>query len=92
MFRSQLSQFFPPKPAFTEADVAPQKGRVFLMAGGASGIGLELAKIPYQKGRRVYIAGRSEEKPGAQSTTSKPPHPHPPTTAALTFYTSTSPA
>src|SRR5690242_21285355 len=61
MFRSQLSQFLPPKPVFTEADVASQKGRVFLVTGGASGIGLELAKILYQKGGRVYIAGRSEE-------------------------------
>ncbi|SPQ27092.1 f2cf4975-f1c0-46c5-8302-0642508a9ad0 [Thermothielavioides terrestris] len=62
MFRAQLSQFFPPKPSFTEADVAPQAGRVFLVTGGASGIGLALAEVLYRKGGRVYIAGRSEEK------------------------------
>ncbi|KAK4040595.1 hypothetical protein C8A01DRAFT_15561 [Parachaetomium inaequale] len=61
MFRSQLSQFFPRKPAFTEPDVASQQGKVFLVTGGASGIGLEIAKILYQKGGRVDIAGRSEE-------------------------------
>lgn len=61
MFRSQLSQFFPPNPAFGEADIVPQHGRVFLVTGGASGIGFELAKTLYKKGARVYIAGRSEE-------------------------------
>src|SRR4051794_14051511 len=61
MFRAQLSQFFPPKPAFGEADIGPQTGRVFLVTGGASGIGFELAKALYKKGARVYIAGRSQE-------------------------------
>ncbi|TFK75604.1 NAD(P)-binding protein [Pluteus cervinus] len=58
---AQWSQFFPPKPTFTEANVAPQDGKVFLITGGASGIGFELAKMLYQKKGRVYIAGRSEE-------------------------------
>ncbi|KAK0614966.1 short-chain dehydrogenase [Bombardia bombarda] len=62
MFRAQLSQFFPPKPAFTEADVPSQDAKVFIVTGGSSGIGLELSKILYQKDGRVYIAGRSESK------------------------------
>lgn len=61
MFRAQLSQIFPPNPTFGEADIVPQNGRVFLVTGGASGIGFELAKTLYQKGARVYIAGRSKE-------------------------------
>jgi NAD(P)-dependent dehydrogenase (short-subunit alcohol dehydrogenase family) len=61
MFRAQLSQFFPPTPAFGEADIVPQNGRVFLVTGGASGIGFELAKTLYWQGARVYIAGRSKE-------------------------------
>lgn len=61
MFRAQLSQFFPPNPTFGEADIAPQNGRVFLVTGGTSGIGFELAKTLYQKGGRVYIAGRSKD-------------------------------
>ncbi|KAK4123141.1 hypothetical protein N657DRAFT_656446 [Parathielavia appendiculata] len=48
MFQSQFSQFFPPKPLFTEADVGLQHSKV--------------AKVLYRKGGRVYIAGRSEEK------------------------------
>ncbi|KAL2155914.1 hypothetical protein VTH82DRAFT_656 [Thermothelomyces myriococcoides] len=59
---AQWSQFFPPKPAFTDADVPSQEGKVFLITGGASGIGYELARILYRKGGRVYIAGRDETK------------------------------
>ena len=59
---AQFSQFFPGNPTFTEANVSSQKGKVFLITGGYSGIGLELAKILYQKGGKVYIAGRSQEK------------------------------
>lgn len=59
---SQFSQFFPSQPTFTGADVGSQQGKVFLITGGYSGIGLQLAKILYQKGGTVYIAGRSPEK------------------------------
>ncbi|KAI1273995.1 hypothetical protein F5Y07DRAFT_226709 [Xylaria sp. FL0933] len=57
---SQWSQFFPPKPNFSE--IPSQNGRVFIVTGGASGIGYELSKILYQRGGRVYIAGRSDIK------------------------------
>ncbi|KAK3689752.1 hypothetical protein B0T22DRAFT_177731 [Podospora appendiculata] len=59
---AQWSQFFPPHPTFTEANVGSQSGKVFLVTGGASGIGLELVKLLYRKGARVYLAGRSEAK------------------------------
>ncbi|KAK8078560.1 short-chain dehydrogenase [Apiospora saccharicola] len=59
---AQWSQFFPPTPTFTVADIGSQEGRVFLVTGGYSGIGFELAKVLYQKKGRVYIAGRSESK------------------------------
>ncbi|KAK3337582.1 hypothetical protein B0T19DRAFT_79267 [Cercophora scortea] len=62
MFKAQLQQFFPPKPTFSEADVPPQDGKVFIVTGGSSGIGLELCKILYRKNGRVYIAGRREPK------------------------------
>lgn len=55
-----FSQLFPPRPTFTEADLPSLKGRVFIVTGGASGIGHELASILYHEGGRVYIAGRSE--------------------------------
>ncbi|CAN8099746.1 unnamed protein product [Discula destructiva] len=59
---AQWSQFFPPAPVFTEHNVDYQEGKVFLVTGGASGIGFELAKMLYSKNARVYIAGRSEDK------------------------------
>ncbi|OJI99206.1 hypothetical protein ASPVEDRAFT_26032 [Aspergillus versicolor CBS 583.65] len=59
---SQLSQFFPPSPAFTGKDIPFQKGKVFLVTGGTSGIGFELAKILYARGGTVYITGRTDEK------------------------------
>lgn len=58
---AQWSQFFPPSPTFTDGDVQVQDGRVFIITGGSSGIGAEVAKILYAKNARVYIASRSEE-------------------------------
>jgi NAD(P)-dependent dehydrogenase (short-subunit alcohol dehydrogenase family) len=59
---AQFSQFFPPTATFTAASIGSQAGKVFLITGGYSGIGLELAKILYTKGGKVYIAGRSDAK------------------------------
>src|SRR4051812_4653547 len=56
------SQFFPPAPSLTEKYLESQKGKVFIVTGGASGIGFELAKILFQSGGKVYVAGRSETK------------------------------
>ncbi|TVY84724.1 putative oxidoreductase [Lachnellula suecica] len=55
------SQFFPPAPALTEENVPSLSGKVFIVTGGASGIGFELAKILFRAAGKVYIAGRSEE-------------------------------
>jgi NAD(P)-dependent dehydrogenase (short-subunit alcohol dehydrogenase family) len=57
---ANYSQFFPPQPTLTEKNLASQNGKVFIVTGGASGVGLELAKILFQAGGKVYIAGRSE--------------------------------
>jgi NAD(P)-dependent dehydrogenase (short-subunit alcohol dehydrogenase family) len=59
---AQWSQFFPPAPTFDPSSIPLQAGRIFLITGGASGIGLEVAKVLYRKGGTVYIAGRSEAK------------------------------
>lgn len=59
---AQFSQVFPPAPHFTIAQVEPQDGKVFLVTGGYSGIGRELARMLYSKHARVYIAGRSAER------------------------------
>ncbi|MCJ1378593.1 hypothetical protein MMC17_001692 [Xylographa soralifera] len=56
------SQFFPPAPALTEQTLANQNGKIFIVTGGASGIGFELATMLFEAGGTVYIAGRSEAK------------------------------
>ncbi|KAI9690617.1 MAG: hypothetical protein M1820_009974 [Bogoriella megaspora] len=56
------SQFFPPRPTLTEANLPSQKGKVFLVTGGYSGVGYELCAILYQAGGKVYLAGRSSTK------------------------------
>lgn len=64
-----FSQFFPSPPTLTEANLPSQKGKVFMVTGGASGVGLELCTILYQAGGKVYLAGRSEAN--AQEAISK---------------------
>lgn len=56
------SQIFPPPPTLTEVDLPCQKGKVFIVTGGYSGVGWELCRILYRVGGTVYLAGRSEEK------------------------------
>ncbi|KIW12437.1 hypothetical protein PV08_09714 [Exophiala spinifera] len=57
-----FTQLFPGKPAFTETDVPSLAGKVFIVTGGNSGVGLELVKILYSKGGMIYIAGRSPSR------------------------------
>lgn len=79
-----FSQLFPPSPSLTEANLPPQTDKVFLVTGGASGIGYELARILYHAGGTVCIAGRSEDNalasiekikfsPPSSSSSSSPP-------------------
>jgi NAD(P)-dependent dehydrogenase (short-subunit alcohol dehydrogenase family) len=55
-----FSQLYPPGPTLTERTLPSQKGKVFIVTGGASGIGRELVTILFQAGGKIYIAGRSE--------------------------------
>ncbi|GKT66215.1 short-chain dehydrogenase [Colletotrichum tofieldiae] len=60
--RNMRSQWFPPKPAFTDQQIPSQKGRVFIVTGGNAGVGYELVKILYTTGATIYMASRSKER------------------------------
>ncbi|KAI1331834.1 putative estradiol 17 beta-dehydrogenase [Xylariaceae sp. FL0255] len=45
----EWTQFFPPKPKFTIDDVPDSQGKVYIVTGGNSGMGLDLARILYSK-------------------------------------------
>ncbi|KAK1638042.1 hypothetical protein BDP81DRAFT_371295 [Colletotrichum phormii] len=70
-----MNQLFPPKPTFTEQNLSNQAGRVFIITGGASGIGLELCKILYAANATIYIATRSSEKIATATKTIKTIYP-----------------
>lgn len=61
--RNLVVQWFPSKPLFTEAEVPSQKGKVFIVTGGNSGIGYALIKILYGTGATIYMASRSKVGP-----------------------------
>ncbi|KAL9087507.1 MAG: hypothetical protein Q9165_006618 [Trypethelium subeluteriae] len=61
-FSSFWTQFFPPKPQFTEKDVPNLQGKVYIVTGSNTGIGKELACMLFGKNAKVYIAARSEDK------------------------------
>ncbi|OOF91812.1 hypothetical protein ASPCADRAFT_176360 [Aspergillus carbonarius ITEM 5010] len=55
-------QIFPAKPTLTAASLPPQPGRVVIITGATSGLGLELARILYAAGATVYLGARNEAK------------------------------
>ncbi|KAF4962351.1 hypothetical protein FSARC_9559 [Fusarium sarcochroum] len=79
-FRALYTQLFPPEPPLTEKNVPSQLGKVFIVTGGNSGVGLELCKILYTTGATVYLTSRSEER-GRRAiqaiTSTEPPPKHP---------------
>ncbi|KAJ5901808.1 NAD(P)-binding protein [Penicillium taxi] len=54
--------FWIPTPTLTENNLPDQTGKVHIVTGGYTGVGLELVKILYSKNATVYIAGRSPNK------------------------------
>ncbi|KAH8151408.1 uncharacterized protein LAJ45_04612 [Morchella importuna] len=53
------TEMLPPTPELTEKSLPDLSGKVYIVTGGASGVGFELCKILYFKNSTVYIAGRS---------------------------------
>jgi len=67
--------YFIPKPTLTEKNLPSQLGRVHIVTGGYAGCGFELAKILYQHGATVYLAGRSPDKAIKSINTMKEAYP-----------------
>ncbi|RYP59419.1 hypothetical protein DL770_010201 [Monosporascus sp. CRB-9-2] len=63
-FSALRQQFFPLAPTFTQKHIVPgsQVGKVFIITGANSGLGLALVKLLYPTGATIYLAGRSPEK------------------------------
>ncbi|KAH8590971.1 short-chain dehydrogenase-like protein [Bisporella sp. PMI_857] len=61
-FASWLTQWKPPAPTFTEEHISKQDGKVFIITGGNQGVGLELIKILYPTGAKIYMASRSKDR------------------------------
>lgn len=59
---SPKSQFYPPHPTLTESNLPSQRGKVFIVTGGYSGVGLHLTQILYAQHGTIYIAGRSQSQ------------------------------
>lgn len=71
--RSLITQFWPPRPTFTDADIprGSQAGRVFMVTGGNAGIGYELCRILVGTGATVYMATRSKARAEASTQSIK---------------------
>jgi NAD(P)-dependent dehydrogenase (short-subunit alcohol dehydrogenase family) len=62
LLKSLWTQTFPSRPVLTGSNLPRQTGKVFIVTGGSSGIGYELAKILYSAGATVYIMTRNASK------------------------------
>ncbi|PVH78302.1 NAD(P)-binding protein [Cadophora sp. DSE1049] len=83
--RNLRNQWFPPKPQFTEKNVTSQKGKVFIVTGGNTGVGYALIKLLYGTGATIYMASRNKEKALAAITLLQSTTPAPSTPATLKF-------
>ncbi|KAF5013815.1 hypothetical protein FDECE_234 [Fusarium decemcellulare] len=61
-FSSIWTQLRPTEPEFTEKDLPNLAGKIYIVTGGNSGIGKELARMLYSKNGTIYVGARSEEK------------------------------
>ncbi|KAH6912602.1 hypothetical protein BKA70DRAFT_768583 [Coprinopsis sp. MPI-PUGE-AT-0042] len=50
------------KPTWTQKDVPDQTGKVIIVTGGSSGLGKATVETLLEKGAKVYILARSEQK------------------------------
>ncbi|KZP12311.1 NAD(P)-binding protein [Athelia psychrophila] len=61
-FTDFLTQSFPAKSIFKVEDIPDLSGKVALVTGANTGVGLEIAKALLFRNAKVYIASRNQEK------------------------------
>lgn len=57
-----LSESSPPAPKWTAADIGDQTGKVVVITGANTGIGFVCAQTLAERGAKVYVCARSEQK------------------------------
>ncbi|KAL4906774.1 hypothetical protein BDW74DRAFT_149602 [Aspergillus multicolor] len=57
-----LHHLFPPSPSLVEKGIPDLTGKVAVVTGATSGVGLETATVLYSKNATVYVAARSADK------------------------------
>ncbi|KAI1344137.1 hypothetical protein F5Y15DRAFT_410988 [Xylariaceae sp. FL0016] len=70
-----LGQVLPGKPTFTEKDLTDLSDKVYLVTGGNTGVGKEVARALYSKNAAVWIAARNQEKGASAIQSIKDAHP-----------------
>ncbi|CAE6432603.1 hypothetical protein ACGC1H_006779 [Rhizoctonia solani] len=59
---SILEQSFPPAPRWSVAQIPDLSGKVFVVTGGNTGIGLETCKVLLSKNAKVYMTSRCPKR------------------------------
>ncbi|KAK9450399.1 uncharacterized protein V1518DRAFT_449288 [Limtongia smithiae] len=57
-----VTEVMPPAPTMTERDLPDLSGKVYVVTGATSGVGLELAKMLYAHGAVVYAGSRHDAR------------------------------
>lgn len=84
-FKALWTQYFPPPPTFTSADLTPAPSRVYLITGANQGLGYALASLLYPTGATIYLASRSEDRTQVAIRNIQAAHPDTPHPATLKF-------
>jgi retinol dehydrogenase-12 len=60
--KGSVMDLFPAKPSFTEKECPDLTGKVYIVTGGATGIGYYLTKFLVEKNAKVYVVARNQQK------------------------------
>lgn len=73
---SLIRQLAPPKPKFTEKNLADLQDKVVIVTGSNTGVGKEVAQLLYSRNAKVYMLARNESKTRAAMDDIRAKFPH----------------